>query len=466
MRRITTSEKVPDDAVHVIGMMGAESVGDHTVDASWLATAGFEGSPGETLLAVTEAGTRLFVGLGDTIDAAALRLGAGAAARAVPPASTLATSLHLLDIEGAQESVVAGLMAGAYRFERYRSAPSTSSGDIVLVGEVDQPSLDRSILVATGVETARDWVNTAPAEGAPADLADEMAERLAAAGYEVEVWDETRATKERLGGLLGVAAGSDRPPRMIVARRRPIDGPRHLALVGKGIVFDSGGLSIKTAENMMRMKGDMAGAAAVVAAAEVVARLEVEISVSVYVPLTDNMPGGSALKPGDVITARNGKTIEVLNTDAEGRLVLADALSLAVEEAPDLVVDVATLTGASRVALGDHIAALFACDETAAETVAAAADAAGERIWRMPLPPDYRQLIESAVADMKNTGGAYGGAIAAALLLSEFAGEHPWAHLDIAGPSWLHDDGPLGPKGGSGFGVATLVTLAERMSRP
>jgi leucyl aminopeptidase len=291
-----------------------------------------------------------------------------------------------------------------------------------------------------------------------------MRSELEAAGFVVEVWDEDRIAQERLGGLLGVAAGSTRPPRLLAGRYRPTGAVGHLALVGKGITFDSGGLSIKPADNMEMMKYDMAGAAAVAAGAAAIGWLGLSVDVSVFVPLTDNMPSGSATKPGDVLTARNGKTIEVLNTDAEGRLVLADALCLAAEESPDLIVDIATLTGAARVALGSHIAALFASSDDLADQVRATAERAGERVWPMPLPADYRREIDSVVADMKNTGGRYGGAINAAMLLAEFVGESPWAHLDIAGPGWLFDDGPFGRKGlASGFGVRTVVALASEL---
>ncbi|MBI5156516.1 MAG: leucyl aminopeptidase, partial [Acidimicrobiia bacterium] len=236
-----------------------------------------------------------------------------------------------------------------------------------------------------------------------------------------------------------------------------------LAVVGKGIVFDSGGLSLKPADSMETMKTDMSGAAAVFASMQAIAALRLPVRVLGIAPLTENMPGGSALRPGDVLEIRNGKTIEVLNTDAEGRLVLADGLSLAAEQRPDLIVDIATLTGAISIALGEKIAGLFGT-ESAVNRVAEAAEAAGERVWRMPLPADYRKNIDSDVADMKNTGPRYGGAINAALLLKEFVGDIPWAHLDIAGPARAAEAEHYVPKGGTGFGVRTLVELARRMS--
>jgi leucyl aminopeptidase len=276
----------------------------------------------------------------------------------------------------------------------------------------------------------------------------------------VEVWDTGRLEAERMGGVLGVGAGSHRPPCLVVLAHRPPGATATLALVGKGIVFDSGGLSLKPADMMEAMKTDMAGAAAVAAASVAVARLGVAVNLHAYLPLAENLPGGGAQRPGDVLRTRNGKTIEVLNTDAEGRLILADALALAAESAPDLIVDLATLTGACRVGLGDKIAGLFGT-RGAPERVSAAAAAAGERVWALPLPDDYRPLIDSDVADMKNsTGSRYGGAITAALLLAEFVGEVPWAHLDIAGPARADKAEHYITKGATGFGVRTLVELA------
>ncbi len=333
-----------------------------------------------------------------------------------------------------------------------------------MLGDADPAQLEEARALTTAVGHARDWVNRPSADKAPARLAEEMAAVLVGVGYEVEIWDEARIAAERLGGVQAVAAGSDRPPTVLVGRRRSGSQSPHLALVGKGIVFDSGGLSLKTAAAMESMKVDMAGAAAVVGGAEAIGALGLAVDVNVFVPLCDNMPGGSATKPGDVLTARNGKTIEVVNTDCEGRLILADALSLAAESDPDLIVDLATLTGGSRVALGDRIGALFTSGEEVTEMIEAAASRAGERIWPLPLPVDYRQLIDSTVADMKNQGGRSGSAITAALLLAEFTAGLPWAHIDMAAPATFLEDGPDGPKGASGYGVATIVSLAGGLS--
>jgi leucyl aminopeptidase len=463
MREVVHVAENPDGAIRLVGVVAGEPTEAIPVSAPTLESLGFTGEVGSVVVVGGDDDSVAVAGLGDVAGVDELRRACGAAARLLPPAADVSTTLHSLEIDGAAAAVVDGFLAGSYRFEDYRSAGPTTPGRLLLVGE-EPEGLESLLAKMRAVEQARDWVNRPPRDKSPADLAAEMSERLREAGFETEVWEEDRIRNERLGGLLGVAAGSDRPPRLLVAHRAAPDRP-HLALVGKGIVFDSGGLSLKTAEGMETMKVDMAGGAAVAAAAVAIGELELDLAVSVFVPLTDNMPGGSAQKPGDVVRIRNGKTIEVLNTDAEGRLVLADALSLAVEAAPDLIVDAATLTGAARVALGPHIAAVFAVDDEARERCLAAAERAGERMWPFPLPSDHRNLIDSGVADMKNTGGKFGGAIAAALLLAEFIDDVPWVHLDIAGPAWLLEDGPLGPKGGSGFAVRTLVELATDLSR-
>ncbi|HYA67531.1 MAG TPA: M17 family metallopeptidase, partial [Acidimicrobiales bacterium] len=256
------------------------------------------------------------------------------------------------------------------------------------------------------------------------------------------------------------------PPRLLMARYEPPDTSSelvpHVALVGKGITFDSGGLSLKTAGGMETMKTDMSGAAAVLAALSACDDLGVRVRVTAIAPVTENMPGGGAVKPGDVLTIRNGKTIEILNTDAEGRLVLADGLTLAAEMAPDAIVDLATLTGACVVALGDSIAGVLGNDETLVSALRDASDRAGEPTWPLPLPRRYASHIDSDVADMKNTGKAgQAGAISAALLLERFVGDVPWVHVDIAGPARSAEDAGVLAKGGTGFGVRTLLELLE-----
>ncbi|HEX5630442.1 MAG TPA: leucyl aminopeptidase [Acidimicrobiia bacterium] len=405
------------------------------------------------------------VGLGDAADHEQVRRAAGSAARALHKSSIVATTLHRV-VPGGSEAVGCGFGLGAYTYTKHKSEPKPSAlSAVILIGGGDDEVAAAAIggLIADGVNLARDLVNE-PAIGKPPAVLAERAVAIAAeVGLTAKVLDEKQIVAERLGGLHGVSLGATNPPRLVELRYEPPGATAFLALVGKGIVFDSGGLSLKPADSMETMKTDMSGAAAVFAAMRTIAALKLPVRVVGIAPITENMPGGAALRPGDVLRARNGKTIEVLNTDAEGRLILADGLSLAAEMKPDLIVDLATLTGAISVALGEKIAGLFGTDG-ATETVAVAAQAAGERVWRMPLPSDYRKNIDSEVADMKNTGTKYGGAISAALLLKEFVGDVPWAHLDIAGPARSTEAEHYVAKGGTGFGVRTLVELARHMS--
>lgn len=426
---------------------------DAVTDA--LAAIDFDPTPGAIgVLPGRDGYERIYaVGLGDEVTTESLRQAAGALGRTAT--GEVVSLLGQLDVEEAERAAAEGFALGAYRYTRYKSedqpAPPT------LVGSTSSP-------IADAVVWTRDLVNEPARDQAPADIADRVVERAEALGIETEVLGPVELADRGCGGVLGVNAGSEREARLVELRYRPEGATAHLALVGKGIVFDTGGLSLKPASAMDWMKVDMAGGAAVFGAMWAIAELGIPVAVTAIVPLTENMPGGNATRPGDVLTIRNGKTIEVLNTDAEGRLILADGLSLAVEQTPDLVVDVATLTGACKVALGDGFAGLFANDDDVVGRVQAAADAAGERVWHLPLPDDYRPQIDSTVADMQNTGKTrYGGAITAALLLREFVGETPWAHLDIAGPAWATEVAGYTHKGGTGFGVRTLVELARGM---
>jgi leucyl aminopeptidase len=428
----------------------------------------FRGDPGQVvrLPATDDIDTEsvLLVGLGPTADNEALRRAAGWAARSAGGAVTVVTDLHTAGPEGAVRAVTEGFLLGSYRFDHYRSRPKPPPPSRLVLSGADGAQLDESEagrVVAEAVALARDLVLEPAAAQSPDDLAARFADVATAAGASVEVLEESQIAAAGLGGLAGVGAGSTRAPRLVRIGHRPEGAVGSLALVGKGITFDSGGLSIKTAEQMEPMKSDMAGAAAVVATLQAVAKLGLPLALEVITPLADNLPSGSAMKPGDVLRTRNGKTIEVLNTDAEGRLVLADALALATESGPDLVVDVATLTGAARVALGEKVAGVWANQPWVVDRIVAAAATAGETVWPMPLHREYRALIDSDLADMKNTGGRFGGAITAALLLSEFVGDLPWAHIDIAGPARWPDDEHYQRKGASGFGVRTLVALCE-----
>ena len=481
MTEITIGPEAAEGSADAL-VVGATAGRDLGAQAEWLSEAmpwldehldrsDFEGKPGQKAVVATGGsipyGLLVVVGLGDDPDAEEVRRAAGTAGRAARRSVTVATTLHRGPGGGAGE-VALGFLLAQYTFHRHKSEQKPSLTEtLILAGGSDEDlsAARRDEIVAAGVMMARDLVNEPAMEKSPAVMASIAAEMAAEVGLRIDVLDEHQIEEWGLGGLRGVSLGADNPPRLVRMWHEPEDPKAFLAIVGKGIVFDSGGLSIKGASGMENMKTDMSGAAAVFGAMRAIAALDLPVRVLGITPLTENMPGGSALRPGDVLRARNGKTIEVLNTDAEGRLVLADGLSLAVEEGPDLIVDMATLTGACHVALGDHIAGLFGTDE-ATVAVEAAADAAGERVWRMPLPSDYRKQIDSEIADMRNTGKTrWGGAITAALLLKEFAGDGPWAHLDIAGPARSTDASAYIPKGGTGFGVRTMVALAERMAR-
>ncbi|MFQ5948859.1 MAG: leucyl aminopeptidase, partial [Acidimicrobiia bacterium] len=423
------------------GRWVAERLGDWL--DGYLDEADFTGKEGQLISCPSGGripfGTVVLVGLGEDLDTEAVRRAAGSLGRASSRATTVATTLHELEVVDAVEAVASGFLLGQYRFEKYQTEPKPFKTERLLLIEVDQAALvsaRRGRTIAEAVGLARDLVNEPSAGKAPEELAGIARGIGDRHGLRVRVYDDEEIRSEGFGGLAGVGAGADNPPRMVELWYEPAEPRGFLALVGKGIVFDAGGLSIKSASAMEKMKTDMSGAAVVFAAMQAIADLELPVKVMGVTPLTENMPGGGALHPGDVLRARNGKTIEVLNTDAEGRLVLADGLSLVAEARPDFILDVATLTGACHVALGDKIAGLWGSDDEARATVTAAAETAGERVWEMPLPADYRKQIDSEIADMKNISSSrYGGAITAALLLKEFVGDLPWAHLDIAGPA-------------------------------
>ncbi|MXX00682.1 MAG: leucyl aminopeptidase [Acidimicrobiia bacterium] len=449
-------------AEYVLDRLGSW-VGDH------LEGVGFSGNPGDVSVIPTGGGFGykwvVVVGVGDDPDHETVRRASAVAYRAAPRAESLVTTLHQVSVPGALAATVEGALMAGYRYENYRSEKSDRPlAKVLLASPLPSDWADaaeRARIVAEAVANVRDWVNQTGLDQGPSDLAAQMSEVATGAGMTVEVWDEEKLAEEGMGGILSVGRGSHRPPRL-VRLVGPAQGPK-LTLVGKGITFDTGGLSLKSPTMMENMKTDMAGAAAAAAAGAAISRLGLGVRVEVLAALAENMPGGRASRPGDVFRARNGKTVEVMNTDAEGRLVLSDALSLGVEGSPDLMVDLATLTGACKIALGLEIAGLFGTEE-AREAVAAAAAAAGEKVWPLPLPPEYRKLLDSPVADMKNTGGQWGGAITAALVLQEFTADVPWAHLDVAGPARSAKKEHYISEGGTGFGVRTLVELASRMA--
>jgi leucyl aminopeptidase len=442
---------------------------------------GFEGKPGQT--ALVPAGDALgvpavlLVGVGDaaavTVDG--IRRAGATVARAAGKVRSVATTL--LDAaprgtaEAAAQALAEGVLLGGYQFLEFKShaTPTALRRVSVLDGRAEvRRGLARGSAVGAAAVWARDRVNEPPDTQSPAQFVAAARRRLAGTGVRVEVLTERQILAQRLGGVAGVGQGSARPPRFLKCTYEPTRrAPGHLALVGKGVVFDSGGLSLKTAAGMETMKTDMSGAAAVVAAMSVLGRVGVRHRVTGYVPLVENMPSGTAIRPGDVLRIRNGTTVEVLNTDAEGRLILADALSLAVEDRVDAIIDLATLTGACVVALGDKIAGLMGNHDGWRDQVQGAADRAGEPVWPLPLPTDYRRLLDSEVADLKNvSAGGYGGALTAGIFLQQFVGDRPWVHLDIAGPSRASGDDGYLVKGGTGFGVRTLVELVSGFTVP
>jgi leucyl aminopeptidase len=464
---------------------GAEVV-DAALDgelAAFMEEADFDGKPGQTLAVPTRgrlrAAAALLVGVGafDGVTTDGIRRAAAAIARRATKAPSVATTLvDLADGAGLERPAVAqalaeGFVLGSYQFLKYKAnGDATQLAEVIVVGRASarvEAALDRGATVASAVTWARDMVNEPSGAKSPAAFADAARKLLRGKGVTVKVMTPAELKAEGLGGVLGVGQGSANPPRLVKATYAPSGANGFVALVGKGVVFDSGGLSIKTSSGMETMKTDMSGAAAVLATLSVLKDLGIKTKVVAYVPMVENMPSGTAIRPGDVLKIRNGKTVEVLNTDAEGRLILADALSLATEDKPDAVIDLATLTGASMVALGDKIAGLMGNRDGWNEQVQTAADAAGEPVWRLPLPSEYRKLLESEVADLRNIStGSYGGAITAALFLSEFVDGVPWAHLDIAGPARASSDDGYLVKGGTGYGVRTLVELVSRFKKP
>ncbi|WP_300682494.1 leucyl aminopeptidase [Nocardioides sp.] len=446
-----------------------------------MATLGVTGKPGEvTRIPVgEELATSLLVliGLGKTADADAVRRAAGAAARAVPNATSVALALPAGSTELVR-AVVEGYQLGGYRYTTYKADTSNTDetpqapATVTVLSEESRTqkakdAFETAQLEAAAVATIRDWVNTPPADLTPPVFADLVA--AAADGVDhvtVTIHDEVALAELGCGGILGVGAGSAAAPRLVELTYTPADPVAHIALVGKGITFDSGGYTLKPGSSMSSMKSDMAGAATVVQATLVAAALGLPVAISTFAPMAENMISGSAMRPGDVLRIYGGTTVEVSNTDAEGRLVLADALVRATEVEPDTIIDVATLTGAMIVALGDKITGVMGSDATVAD-VLAAAERAGEPMWPMPIPePIVERVHSSKVADLaQHDWIRWGGGLYAAAFLQEFTAGLPWAHLDIAGPSW-HGGSASGhlTTGGTGAALTTLVEYIRTLS--
>jgi leucyl aminopeptidase len=443
---------------------------------------GFTGKAGEALAVPTlgrlPAATLLLVGVGERAkaDAEALRKAAAALVRHAAGTRKAVTTLPQAlpaDPAAAVRAVTEGALLAAYRFDKYKRAASDGSqppavlAALALVPEkAPRAALTRAVAAgqarAAATNLARDLSNEPANAMHPVDLAAAARRLLAGKRVTVKVKDERELAKEGFGGIVGVGQGAEHPPRLVELRYRPQRATGEVVLVGKGITFDSGGLSLKPADSMKTMKTDMSGAAAVVGTMSALADLDVRVAVTGYLAAAENMPSGRATRPGDVLTMKNGTTVEVLNTDAEGRLVMADALALGAAGKPDAIVDVATLTGACVVALGTRYTGLMGNDEALATELLDAAAAAGEPTWRLPLPPEYHKELESDVADLKNVGDRYGGALTAGLFLQDFVDGRPWVHLDIAGPARAEaDDGYL-VKGSTGVATRTLLSWLER----
>lgn len=431
-----------------------------------LKATGFQGEVGETLLVQRPEGHFLLFGLGKRQDQGLdeLREHGGRLAQALSKLSFREAAVEVffakrLGKQRASYALAEGLHLGGYRFSKYKSSKEEKGLRILLAG-ASAPEVERAKAVAEAVNYARDLVNEPPNLLTPAELAWRALALAEEVGLEAEVWDEKRIEEEGMGAFLAVARGSANPPRFIklVYRAHPSMG--RVALVGKGLTFDTGGYSLKPTDSMSTMKSDMAGAAAVLGAMRAIAKLKPPYEVRAYIAAAENMISGSAYRVQDILRSYSGKTIEVLNTDAEGRLTLADALAYAEKEGAERILELSTLTGAAVVALGEKVAALFATDPALERRLLKAAEEAGEKVWPMPLEEAYREKLKSDFADLKNVGDRNGGAITAALFLTEFV-KVPFAHLDIAGPAYAAKPHPLGPAGGTGFGVRTLIRFFE-----
>ncbi len=438
---------------------------------------GGTGKSGEVIKLVGVTGVKasvvIAVGLGDfrkNFDLEDFRQAIGTGVRALSGYKKVVISAGHAPDHIYSTVIAAGL--SSYSFTKYlkKKGDGMPSAFVLAVpGEITsefKSALAGAQAVVSSIYLTRDLINTPPNDLAPADLA--LAAKTAMAGLPVtvKIWDEKALKADGCGGILGVGLGSSRPPRLVKMTYSPKGATSHLSLVGKGITFDTGGISIKPASKMHEMKSDMSGAAAVIGAVQAIATLGLKVQVTGWIAIAENMPSGSAQRPGDVLTTFDGTTVEVLNTDAEGRLVLADAIGMSVTEKPDLMIDVATLTGAQRIALGRRMAGVMSNTDAARDQVVAAATKAGEEAWPMPLPKDLRETLKSETADIANIGDGLGGMLSAGVFLREFVPDsQAWVHIDVAGPAY-NDAAPFGytPKGGTGSMVRTFVEIAREMA--
>ncbi len=433
---------------------------------------GFEAKPAATLTLQSDGADIVLVGMGDSQDAETWRR---AAARARSAAGGIKAETIAICVGSGRAAskhvgpVVEGFLLADYRFEKYKSRDEDAydgPSSLIVAGASLPPSasaaVKRSRSASEAVCSARDLINEMSTVKTPSYLAKTARAIAREGGLSCTVWQGKKLESERMNGILAVSAGSAEPGAFIKLVYKPKRKAKAVvAVIGKGITFDSGGLSLKPAKSMEAMKQDMSGAAAVLGLMKAVAEIAPAVEVRGYVASAENMPGGRAQKPGDVITFRNGTSAEVLNTDAEGRLVLADALCVACEEKPDVMVDLATLTGACMVALGTRIAGIMGNDQGFVNALIKHGEQAGEKIWQLPLPDEYKEDIKSSVADIQNIGSSYGGTITAGLFLAAFVSDTKWAHIDIAGPAFAEKPMPYRPRGGTGFGIMTLLSYLD-----
>jgi leucyl aminopeptidase len=470
-------DRVQADAIALLVFAEEAAPAELSSATAWLEelrTSGeFAGKPGELAvlhqapglaakrLAVVGAGKR------SAFDSAALRRAVGSTVRSLKQKGVKSLAWWLSS--GDPAAAVEGAILGNYEPDQHKTSSKESKpleSFLVVVGSASnevQAAFDRGKILADAQNFTREMVNEPANLLTPMVMADRARAMASEVGLECEILDQDRMRQLGMGSLLGVAQGSAEPPVLIIVRYRPANPPKtgdHLGLVGKGVTFDTGGVSIKPADRMDEMKYDMAGGAAVLGAMRAIAQLKPAIPVTALVPAVENMVGSRAQRPGDIVTSLDGKTIEVLNTDAEGRLILIDALTYAQRLGCTHLVDAATLTGAIVVALGSVNTGAFTNNDDMLARVMAAAKSEGEKTWPMPLDDEYKDLLKNAFADLSNIGGRYGGAISAAWFLREFVGETPWVHLDIAGTAWLNDAKPFLAKGPTGVCVRTFTTLA------
>ena len=426
---------------------------DSEIFSEYITTHGFEGKPKDLLLmppSLSSRGNETILASSEDIESTdLLELG-----YLIGKKIKSSVTIEIINFEGNMELLIQGIMFSEYSFDSYKTKETKESIEINFSENLDTQSNE---LKKEAVFWVRDMINTPPLDKTPEFFIENI--KNLNTDINLEIHDEKWLEENNFGAVLGVAKGSERKPYFLVGEYNK-EADFQIALIGKGVMFDSGGLSLKSPAGMETMKTDMAGAATAWGVMSLISKHKINVGLTVFTPIVENMPSGSAIRPGDVLTARNGKTIEVLNTDAEGRLIMADALAFASEKKPDLICDVATLTGASYVALGLDIGAIFSNNKDIENIFINSTETSGEEFYPLPLHEGYKKLIESDIADMKNTGGRFGGAITAALLLENFVEDLDWVHLDIAGPARASNR-----KGATGFSVLTLFEFFKDLAK-